>query len=86
MLVEGLSLMLEATDSSGGASGKEPACQCSRHVRDIGSIPGSGRSPGGGHSNPLQYFAWRIPWTEEPGWLVDHKELDMTEATHTHSE
>ena len=86
MLVEGLSLMLEATDSSGGASGKEPACQCSRHVRDIGSIPGSGRSPGGGHINPLQYFAWRIPWTEEPGWLVDHTELDMTEATHTHSE
>ena len=28
MLVEGLSLMLEATDSSGGASGKEPTYQC----------------------------------------------------------
>jgi len=24
--------------------------------RDWGSIPGSGRSPGGGHDNPLQYF------------------------------
>ena len=24
-------------------------------TRDIGSIPGSGRSPGGGHGNPLQY-------------------------------
>ena len=24
-------------------------------VRDTGSIPGSGRSPGGGYSNPLQY-------------------------------
>ena len=24
-------------------------------VRDVGSIPGSGRSPGGGHGNPLQY-------------------------------
>ena len=24
-------------------------------VRDEGSIPGSGRSPGGGHGNPLQY-------------------------------
>ena len=23
-------------------------------VRDVGSIPGSGRSPGGGHGNPLQ--------------------------------
>ena len=26
-----------------------------RDVRDMGSIPGLGRSPGGGHSNPLQY-------------------------------
>ena len=26
-----------------------------RDVRDIGSVPGSGRSPGGGHGNPLQY-------------------------------
>ena len=25
------------------------------HLRDTGSIPGSGRSLGGGHSNPLQY-------------------------------
>ena len=24
-------------------------------IRDLGSIPGWGRSPGGGHSNPLQY-------------------------------
>ena len=24
-------------------------------IRDVGSIPGSGRSPGGGHGNPLQY-------------------------------
>ena len=24
-------------------------------IRDIGSIPGLGRSPGGGHGNPLQY-------------------------------
>ena len=36
---------------------------------DIGSIPGLGRSPGVGNDNPLQYFAWNIPWTEEPGGL-----------------
>ena len=36
---------------------------------DTGSIPGSGRSLGGGNANPLQYFAWKIPWTEEPGVL-----------------
>ena len=38
-------------------------------VRDSSLIPRSGRSPGGGHGNPLQYFSWRIPWTEEPGRL-----------------
>ena len=32
-------------------SGKEFTCQ----VEDAGSIPGSGRSPGGGNGNPLQY-------------------------------
>ena len=31
-------------------------------VREAGLIPGWGRSPGGGHGNPLQY-----PWTEELG-------------------
>ena len=35
-------------------------------VRDSGSIPGLGRSPGGGHGSIL---TWRIPWTEEPGQL-----------------
>ena len=36
-------------------------------VTDSSSIPGSGRSPKGGHDNPLSIFAWRIPWTEKPG-------------------
>ena len=35
--------------------------------RDIGLIPGSGRSPGEGNGNPL--LAWKIPWTEKPGRL-----------------
>ena len=30
-------------------------------IRDMGSIPGSGRSPGGGHGNPLQYFCLENP-------------------------
>ena len=33
-------------------------------TRDLGSIPGSGRSPAEVHGNPLQY-SWRIPWAEE---------------------
>ena len=36
-------------------------------IRDMGSVPGSGRSPGGGHGNPLPMLACRIPLTEEPG-------------------
>ena len=39
-------------------------------LRGTGSMsPRSGRSPGGGHGNPLQSSCWRIPWTEEPGGL-----------------
>ena len=36
---------------------------------DLGSIPGSGRSPGEGNSNPLRYSYLGNLWTEEPGGL-----------------
>ena len=49
----------------GGSDGKASAC----NAGDLGSIPGSGRSPGEENSNPLQYSVWEIPWTEEPGGL-----------------
>ena len=49
-------------------------------LRDVGSVPGSGRSPGGGIGNPLQNSSWRTPWTEGYGpW--GRKGSDMTEAT-----
>ena len=35
----------------GGSDGEKSAC----NAGDLGSIPGLGRSPGGGHGNPLQY-------------------------------
>ena len=42
-----------------------------------------------GPGHPVQYFAWKIPWTEEPGGLYSpwgHKDWDMTELlTHTHT-
>ena len=61
-----------------GSDGKEFAC----NAGDLGSIPGSGRRPGEGNGNPLQYIlAWRTLWTEDcrgySPW--DCKELDMTE-------
>ena len=43
----------------GGASCKEPACQ--RRYKRHGSIPGSGRSPGRGNGNPLQYSCLENP-------------------------
>ena len=49
----------------GGSDGKESAC----NVGDSGSISGSGRSPGEGNGNPLQYSCWGILWTEESGGL-----------------
>ena len=51
----------------GGSDGKESAC----NAGDLCSIPGLGRSPGGGHGNLLQYSCLdgESPWTEEPGRL-----------------
>ena len=49
-------------------SDKESACNAGV-AGDTGSIPGSGRSPGGGHETYFNVLAWRIPRTEEPGRL-----------------
>ena len=50
----------------GDTDGKESGCKAG----DLGSIPGLGRSPEGGHDNPLSVFLpGESPWTEEPGWL-----------------
>ena len=51
-----------------GASGEESTCQCRLDIRDVGSIPGSGRSPGEGHGNS-SIRAWRIARPGEPGGL-----------------
>ena len=48
---------------------------------DAGLIHGYRRSPDKGNSSPLQYFVWKIPWTEECGglqFLGLQKELDRT--------
>ena len=53
---------------SGGASGKEPSCQCRRGKRHL--IPGLGRSPGGGHGNPLQYSCLKNPMDRGAWWAT----------------
>jgi len=53
-------------------------------VRDTSLIPGSGRSPGGGQGNPLQYSCLENPHGQKSlaGYSPwGRTELDMTEAT-----
>ena len=38
-------------------------------IRDMGSIPGKGRSLGGRRDNPLQFPCLENPWTEDTGGL-----------------
>ena len=58
-------LACSKTGFPGCLSSKESAC----NEGDSGSIPGLGRSPGGGNGTNSSILAWRIPWTEEPGGL-----------------
>ena len=56
-------------------------------ARDMGLIPGLGRSPGGRHGHPLQYSCLENP-ADRGAWWVQSKGLkkfDMTEVTeHAH--
>ena len=42
-------------------------------VRDTGSIPGLGRSPGGGHGTPLQYSCLENPMDRGAWWATVHR-------------
>ena len=66
----------------GSSDSKESTC----NVGDLGLIPGLGRSPGGGHGNPLQYSCLENPHGQRS--LVGyspwgHKESDTTERLST---
>ena len=64
-----------------GFSGDSDSKQSSRNAGDLGLIPGSGRSPGEGHGNPLQYSCLENPRDRGAWWVTVHaatKELDMT--------
>ena len=53
----------------GGSDSKESA----RNAGDLGLIPGLGRSPGGGHGNPLQYFCLENPMDRGAWWAKIHR-------------
>ena len=63
----------------GGSDFEESAC----NVGDLGLIPGLGRSPGGGHGNPLQYsclenrHGQRSPGNSLCSWDFPHKNAGM---------
>ena len=57
-----------AAHQTSGANGKELACRCRRHKR-CGLIPGSGRSPRGGHGHPLQCSCLENPM-DRGAWRV----------------
>ena len=66
-----------------GSDGKELACD----VGNLGSIPGLGRSPGGGHGNPLQCSCLENPHGQRSlaGYsLWGCKELDTTKHSTAH--
>jgi len=63
-------------------------------TRDMGLIPGSGKSPGGGHGNPLQDFCLENPMDRRACWATVQritknqtglKQLSTHTHTHTHS-
>ena len=50
-------------------------------IRDVGSIPGLGRLPGGGHDNPLQYSCLENPMDREDWWATVHRVANESETT-----
>ena len=75
-------------DFPGGASGKEPTCKAGE-IRDAGSIPGLGRSPGGRHVNSLQYPCLENPMDRRAWQAIVHRVTQIWTqlkqlSTHTH--
>ena len=86
------------TDTFGGGhsvyTGFPGGCQCSLSanagdLRDMGLIPGSGRSPEGGHDNPLQYSCLENPMDRGAWWATVHRSQGVAHderlSTHVHS-
>ena len=58
-----------------------------RDASNVGSIPGLGRFPGEGNTNPFQHFCLGNPMDRETWWVIVHRvaESETTEHTHTHT-
>ena len=62
----------------GGSVVKNPPANAG-DTRDAGSISGSGRSPGGGHGNPLQYSCLENPMDRGAGGI---QSMGLQRVTH----
>ena len=73
-----------------GLSGRDPPTNAG-DTGDVGLIHGSGRSPGEGSDNPLQYACLENPmdrgawWATVPGVTKSWTRLSMHACTHTHT-
>ena len=63
-----IKILLMSLGFPGGSEVKASAC----NARDLGSIPGLGRSPGEGNGNPLQYSCLENPTDREACWATVH--------------
>ena len=61
-----LSSSMRVMGFPGSSAGKESTC----NAGDLGSIPGLGRSPGGGQGNPLQYSCLENPMDRGAWWAT----------------
>ena len=61
-------LAIDGLGFPGGSESKESTC----NVGDLGLIPGLGRSPEGGHGNPLQYSYLENPMHRGAWWSTVH--------------
>ena len=82
--VTGFTLSIVTVGFRGGAVVKNPPPNAG-DTRDVGSIPGLGRSPGGGHGNPPQYSCLEKSKDRGAWQATVHgvTESDMTEHTCT---
>ena len=74
--------MIYTTDFPSGSVVKNPPANAG-NIRDVGFIPGLGRSPGGGHGNPLQYSCLENPMDRGAWQATVYRvaESDTTEVT-----
>ena len=70
-------------DTGAGFPGDSVVKNLPSNAGDVGSVPGWGRSPGGGHGNPLQYSWLENPMDGGAWWVHGVTESDRTERLST---